>query len=54
MENDGRHSLKLPETLKAEAQAVADQESRSLSSVIRQAVREWLDGRKANGNGARG
>ena len=45
MENDGRHSLKWPQSLKDEAKAAGKQEGRSLSWVIRQAVREWLDSR---------
>ena len=43
-----------PRSLLAEVRAVAEEEDRSVSSVIRQAVREWLDARRENGLSARG
>ena len=47
MQNDYRVSLALPKELYDEAKAAADAYDRSLSSVVRVAIREWLSKHKA-------
>lgn len=49
MENDSKLLLKLPTDLRVEAQALADQLERSLSWVIRDALKAYL---KEHGHGA--
>ena len=54
MQTEKQTTIRWPAELEEEAKEAARQEDRSLSSLIRQAVREWLDARKTNGNAARG
>ena len=51
-DEDGKQvtfSITLPTPVKAEIEEIAARESRSQSSVVRQAVKEWLEDRRTIG-----